>query len=100
MNDPMWDIAGHILECNFNKDEEELFKSKYFSIDNSLKKGSEKADEIQEEKILLFKICQDFLWTIWTVLKEAKGVSFGEYGPMRYKRAKENLDIFYDKYMQ
>lgn len=100
MNDPMWDIAGHILECNFDKNEEELFKSKYFSIDNDLEKESEEIYEVQEEKIFLFKICQDFLWTIWTVLKEAKGVSFGEYGPMRYKRAKENLDIFYDKYMQ
>lgn len=100
MNDPMWDIAGHILECNFNKDEEELFKSKYFSIENPFRKASKKGNEIEEEKILLFKICQDFLWTIWTVLKEAKGVSFGEYGPMRYKRAKENLDLFYDKYMQ
>lgn len=96
MNDPMWDIAGHILECSFDENEEELFKSKYFDIDNEL----EKINEIKEEKILLFKICQDFLWTIWTVLKEAKGVSFGEYGPMRYKRAKENLDIFYEKYMQ
>lgn len=99
MNDPMWDIAGHIIECDFNEDEEELFKNKYFSIDYDLKKGTEKASEVQEEKILMFKICQDFLWTIWTVYKEAKGVYFGDYGPMRYERAKVNLEKFYSKYM-
>ncbi len=99
MNDPMWDIAGHIIECDFNKDEEDLFKNKYFSIDYDLKKGSDKPSPVQEEKILLFKICQDFLWSIWTVYKEAKGVSFGDYGPMRYERAKQNVEKFYEIYM-
>lgn len=100
MNDPMWDIAGHIIECDFNRDEEDLFKNKYFSIDYDLKKGSDKPSPVQEEKILLFKICQDFLWSIWTVYKEAKGVSFGDYGPMRYERAKQNIEKFYEIYMQ
>lgn len=99
MNDPMWDIAGHIIECDFNEDEEELFKNKYFSIDYDLKKGSEKPSQVQEEKILLFKICQDFLWAIWTVYKEARGVHFGDYGLMRYERSKNNLEKFYNKYM-
>ena len=25
MNDPMWDLAAHCLECEFSEDEEELF---------------------------------------------------------------------------
>lgn len=99
MNDPMWDVSAFILETELNEDEEVLFKSKYFSIDNDLKAGSDTASDIQEEKILLFKICQDFLWSIWTVLKEAKGVDFGDYGPMRYNRAKKFLDEFYARYM-
>lgn len=94
MNDPMWDIAGHILECGFGKNEEELFKNIYFSTADN---GKATAD--QEEKILLFKICQDYLWTLWTILKEAKNVSFGDYGEMRYSRAKKNLRRFYKKYM-
>ena len=38
-------------------------------------------------RIQIHKICQDFLWSIWTILKEAKGVSFGDYGIERYNRA-------------
>ena len=33
------------------------------------------------------------------VYKEAKGVSFGDYGPMRYERAKQNVEKFYEIYM-
>lgn len=78
MNDPMWDLAAHSLECNFSKDEEKEFLNFYFP------------EEVSKECILriqIHKICQDFLWSIWTVLKEAKGVSFGDYGIMRFKRA-------------
>lgn len=82
MNDPMWDIAAHILECEFNEDEEELFLSIYFN--NEVK-------ENHRARILIYKICQDFLWSIWTNIKEAKGDDFGSYGQDRYNRAKLNL---------
>lgn len=82
MNDPMWDLAAHCLECEFNEDEEELFLNLYFN---------KSVEEKYRTKILIYKICQDFLWSIWTNIKEAKGDNFGTYGEDRYNRAKENL---------
>lgn len=78
MNDPMWDLAAHSLECNFSKEEEKEFLDFYF-----LGKMTKK----ENLRIQIHKICQDFLWSIWTILKEAKGVSFGDYGIERYNRA-------------
>ncbi len=78
MNDPMWDLAAHSLESGFSKNEEKEFLSFYFP--NGITK-----EELL--RIQIHKICQDFLWSIWTILKEAKGVSFGDYGINRYKRA-------------
>ena len=83
-NDPMWDLAAHALECGFSPLEEELLLKKYF-----------KAYEVEEKyktKVLIFQICQDFLWSIWTCIKEAKGDDFGSYGIDRYNRAKLNLE--------
>lgn len=82
MNDPMWDLAAHILECDFSEEDEELFLNKYFN-------GN--VEEKYKTKILIFKICQDFLWSIWSNIKEAKGDDFGTYGEKRYTRAKSNL---------
>ena len=89
MNDPMWDLGAHILECDFTEDEEELFLNIYF--DGNI-------DENSKTKILIYKICQDFLWSIWTNIKEAKGDDFGTYGQDRYNRAKYNLEKFYSEY--
>lgn len=82
-NDPMWDLAAHIIECDFDEDEEELFLQKYFKTDN--------VEEKYKKKILIYKICQDFLWSLWANIKEAKGDDFGSYSIDRYNRAKENL---------
>lgn len=83
MNDPMWDLAAHCLECEFNEDEEELFLNLYFNYS---------VEEKYRTKIFIYKICQDFLWSIWTNIKEAKGDNFGNYGQERYSRAKNNLN--------
>ena len=83
MNDPMWDLAAHCLECDFSKEEEELFLNLYFNHDI----GQE-----YKTKILIYKICQDFLWSIWTNIKEANGENFGTYGEDRYNRAKININ--------
>lgn len=82
-NDPMWDLAAHIIECDFNEDEEELFLQKYFR--------TSVIEDKYKKKIHIYKICQDFLWSLWTNIKEAKGDDFGSYGIDRYNRAKENL---------
>lgn len=87
MNDPMWDLAAHSLECDFSEDDEELFLTYYFQGEVNQK---------YRKRILISKICQDFLWSIWTNIKEAKGDNFGTYGIDRYNRAKENLKKVYE----
>ncbi|MDU4892250.1 MAG: phosphotransferase [Clostridium sp.] len=84
MNDPMWDLAAHSVESEFNDDEEELLLRTYFqgNVERKYKK-----------RVLINKIYQDFLWSTWTIIKEAKGDDFGTYGIDRYNRAKRNLDI-------
>ncbi|WP_300386173.1 phosphotransferase [Clostridium sp.] len=84
MNDPMWDLAGYCLENGLSEEEEELFLNIYF-------KG--KVEESYKKRILINKIYQDFLWSTWTNIKEAKGDDFGSYGIDRYNRAKKNLNI-------
>lgn len=84
MNDPMWDLAAHSLECNFSKKDEELFLNIYFDGE---------PEEKFKKRILIYQICQDFLWATWTNIKEAKGDDFGSYGIDRYNRAKKNLEL-------
>lgn len=88
MNDPMWDLATHSLESNLTLYEEKIFLQSYFDSD------------IKEENILrieIYKILQDFLWSIWTILKEENGDDFGLYGINRYNRSisklKENFEF-------
>ena len=86
INDPMWDLAAASIESNMKiTDEEKLL---YFYFDREATK---------EEKLRLHvnKIYQDFLWSIWTILKEAKGVSFGSYGIDRFNNAKKRLGELY-----
>lgn len=82
MNDQMWDLAAYSLENNFTENEEELFLKTYF-------KGN--VEDKYTKRILINKIYQDFLWSIWITIKEANGDYFGQYGINRYNRAKENL---------
>ncbi|MEG1016093.1 MAG: phosphotransferase [Bacilli bacterium] len=83
LNDEMWDLAGHSLECDFTEDDEELFLDMYFQ--GNIKKSN-------RFKILMNKICQDFLWSIWALIKDAEGIDFGTYGIDRYNRAKKNIE--------
>ena len=84
MNDPMWDIAAYCLENELSEEEEELFLKVYFQGD---------VEEKYKIRVLINKIYQDFLWSIWTNIKEANGDDFGSYGIDRYTRAKMNLSI-------
>lgn len=86
LNDEMWDLAAHSIECNFTSDEEELFLNLYFN-------GN--PDRESRLRILMNKICQDFLWAVWTLVKEAEGDDFGSYGVDRFNRAKANLDLLF-----
>lgn len=82
MNDPMADFAALFIEAGFERENEDYILDKYFN-------GSVPVEA--REKILCYQILWDYLWSQWTVIKEAKGDDFGTYGPDRFKRAIENL---------
>ncbi|MDW0114030.1 winged helix-turn-helix transcriptional regulator [Sporosarcina saromensis] len=85
MFDPLWDLATHSIESEFTKLEEELFLQYYFKRNPTPE---------EEERILIHKIFQDYLWTMWTIFKEAKGDDFGSYGKDRFTRLKANLQEY------
>lgn len=82
MNDPMWDIAALFLESDFTDESKDYFLSHYFD-------GNE--PENARKKILVYQILMDYLWAVWTCIKEVQGDDFGTYGMDRYTRAIENL---------
>ncbi|MCE5222192.1 MAG: phosphotransferase [Clostridium sp.] len=83
INDDMWDLAALSLENEFSEDDIELMFRLYFN-------GKE-ADKDSRRRLLIHQICQDTLWSVWTLIKEAEGDDFGTYGIDRYNRAKEYL---------
>jgi thiamine kinase-like enzyme/choline kinase/predicted transcriptional regulator len=83
INDDMWDLAALSLENEFSEDDIELMFRLYF-------KGKE-IDPNSRRRLLIHQICQDTLWSVWTLIKEAEGDDFGTYGIDRYNRAKEYL---------
>ena len=81
MNDPMWDLAALFLESEFTPEEAENFLAHY---------ESEKTP-VSREKIRIYKILQDIIWSLWTIYKEENGADFGDYGITRYNRAVKEL---------
>lgn len=81
MNDPMWDLAALFLESEFTSQEEETFLSHYESDQTP----------VSHEKIAIYKILQDTIWSLWTVYKEEQGADFGYYGVNRYQRTVKGL---------
>lgn len=84
MNDPMWDLAALFLESEFTNQEEEGFLT-YYESDKT---------PVSREKIRIYKILQDTIWSLWTVYKEDQGADFGDYGVNRYQRAVEGLTYY------
>ena len=84
MNDPMWDLAALFLESEFTRQEEEVFLS-YYESDQT---------PVSREKITIYKILQDTIWSLWTVYKEEQGADFGDYGVNRYQRAVKGLAYY------
>ena len=84
MNDPMWDLAALFLESEFTRQEEETFLSHYES----------EQTPVSREKIAIYKILQDTIWSLWTVYKEEQGADFGDYGVNRYQRAVKGLAYY------
>ena len=84
MNDPMWDLAALFLESEFTNQEEEDFLT-YYESDKT---------PVSREKIRIYKILQDTIWSLWTVYKEDQGADFGDYGVSRYQRAVNGLTYY------
>jgi len=81
MNDPMWDLAALFLESEFTPEEEADFLA-YYEGDKT---------PVSREKIRIYKILQDIIWSLWTIYKEENGADFGDYGISRYNRAVKEL---------
>ena len=88
MNDPMWDLAALFLESNYRKSEEGDFFKYYYS----------EKTPVSIAKIMIYKIFQDFLWSLWTIYKEEQGADFGSYGQDRYNRCLKNLKEYLESY--
>ena len=72
------------LESEFTRQEEEAFLSHYESGQTP----------VSREKIAIYKILQDAIWSLWTVYKEEQGADFGDYGVNRYQRAVKGLSYY------
>lgn len=88
MNDPMADFAALFLEAEYEKENEDYILEQYFR--GKIPPGT-------YEKILCYQILWDYLWSQWTVIKEAKGDDFGTYGIDRFNRAISNLKRIYQQ---
>ena len=88
MNDPMWDLAALFLESNYRKSEEGDFFKYYYS----------EKTPVSIAKLMIYKILQDFLWSLWTIYKEEQGADFGSYGQDRYNRCLKNLKEYLESY--
>ena len=86
MSDPLWDVGAYIAECGLSPEEADVFLMFYF----------EREPTIEERKrILLNNIFQDFLWSIWSLVKEVEGEDIVPDGEMRLNRAKNNIANFF-----
>lgn len=89
MNDPHWDLACLFLESHFSEESQSYFLSAYYKGD---------VPEDTPEKILIYQILMDLLWTLWTDIKELKGEDFGSYRSDRYSRALVNIELWKELY--
>ena len=86
MFDPMWDIAAHALEAKLSETEEAFFVRQYFQREATVS---------EKKRMLLHKIFQDYLWSLWTLFKEEKGDDSASYGKNRFERARKNIEVFH-----
>lgn len=89
MNDPMWDLAAHFIECNFTVEEEQCYLDLYFT---------QKVENRDKQKVLIYKILQDILWSAWTIVKKHNGIDFKDYGVLRSARGYENHLLYKERY--
>lgn len=74
-HDRAWDLASYISESGLSDEAVSYFLDCYFS---------KRVDRLLwEEKILIYEGLQHVLWFVWTLVKEAQGVSFPGYAQKR-----------------
>jgi thiamine kinase-like enzyme len=84
MNDPAWDLASFCLESRLDEAAEHRFLSSY---------SGGPVQERLRARVEAYKLLQDFLWSLWSILQEtanrdpAKARSYREYGQDRFDRA-------------
>ena len=87
MNDPAWDLASFFIESGFGPDDEAAFLSAYRG-----QAASESGKDLMT-RISAFKLLQDYLWSLWSLLQEGASHSpesaryYRNYGTMRFARA-------------
>ncbi len=77
-NYPAWDLASLIVESQMNDTQKQIFLEAYA--------------DIEVNDVNIFMMIQDFLWSIWGLMKYAQKMDFYDYFEMRYQRAKQQLD--------
>lgn len=86
-NDQAWDLTSFLIEGELSKENMEVFINSYLD-------GEKLEDEIID-KIKFFTIYQDFLWSVWTLVKlSSKEEGYEDYFEKRYTRTKRNIEIF------
>lgn len=82
--DRLWDVVSIGLECEYSRDEEELFYNKYFKREPS---------EMEIRKMDLFRILMDIYWSIWALSEVSIGVKdLYDYSLGRYNRGISNFN--------
>ncbi|PIC62949.1 hypothetical protein CSV79_14415 [Sporosarcina sp. P13] len=83
---PEWDLAAFVLERELSEEQEQMLLD-YYGLPASSKKSLD-----------LQKLKSDFLWSLWSLVKEKEDSSFEEYTAKRTGRLIENLDKYYRVY--
>lgn len=81
LNDPCWDLASFIIECELGLELENEFLLAYG------------ADEIKRQKIKYYKNLVDILWAVWAVAKSDKNTNYIDYAKTRLNAALNRDEI-------
>lgn len=81
LNDPCWDLASFILECELSLELENEFLLAYG------------VDEISRQKIKLYKNLVDILWAVWAVAKSDETTNYIGYAKNRLNAALNRDEI-------
>jgi len=87
MNDPAWDLASFFIESGYSATDEAAFLAAYHGP------ATDDSGKDLQVRINAFKLLQDYLWSLWSLLQEgasrtpASARYYRNYGTMRYARA-------------